>query len=75
MRLDQATLQSVGWYAGIVLLIGQFAAHIALGVGFDKLFLGITGIMVLAPMYGREFVVELVKAVRGANDGNGPRDD
>jgi hypothetical protein len=30
--------------------------------------------MVLAPMYGREFVVELVKAVRGANDRGGPDD-
>lgn len=74
MRLDQATLQSLGWWAGLVLLVGQGAAHIVAGVGFDKLFLGITGIMVIAPMYGREFIVELVKAVRGVNDRGGPPD-
>jgi len=74
MRADQETLQSIGWYAGLIFLVGQFAARVFLDVPLDKLFLGITGVMVLGPMFGPAFVVALVKAVRGVNDGGGPDD-
>lgn len=64
---DVRTLQSLGCYLGMILLIGQLGLR-AVGVPFDKLFLGISGVLVLAPMFGPDFVVALVKAVRGGRD-------
>lgn len=72
MGADTRTLQSVGCYLGMVLLVGELALRALAGVPFDTLFLGITGILIFGPMFGPDFVVAVIKAVRsgGANDRN-----
>lgn len=77
MGTDTRTLQSLGFYLGIALLIGQFGARVALGVAFDTLFLGITGILILGPMFGPDFVIAVIRAVRGSSGPNdrSPADD
>lgn len=67
-QIDAKTLQSLGFILGVTLLVGQFGLRALAGVPFDTLFLGITGVLVLTPMFGPDFVVELVKAVRGGRD-------
>jgi hypothetical protein len=71
MGTDPRLLQSLGFYLGLLLLIGQFAARVALAVPFDTLFLGITGILIFGPMFGPDFVVAVIRAVRGSS---GPND-
>lgn len=70
---DVKTLQSLGCYLGMVLLVGQLGLR-AVGVPFDKLFLLISGILVLAPMFGPDFVVAVIQAVRGGGRGRGHDD-
>jgi hypothetical protein len=72
---DAKTLQSLGFILGVALLLGQFALRWLAGIPFDTLFLGITGVLILGPMFGPDFVVDLVKAVRGGrNDREGNAD-
>jgi hypothetical protein len=71
---DARTLQSLGCYLGMVLLVGQLVLR-ALGIPIERLFLFGTLVMIFAPMFGTEFVIALVKAVRGARDDEpGPND-
>jgi hypothetical protein len=71
MGTDPRLLQSLGFYLGIVLLIGQFGFRYLAGIPFDTLFLGITGVLILGPMFGPDFVVALIQAVRGSGESNG----
>lgn len=62
------TLQSLGCYLGMVLLIGEVAGAFA-HVTFPTIVYGITGILIFAPMFGTDFVITVIKAVRsGADD-------
>ena len=67
MRLDRKTFQSLGFYLGAVLLVGQLGARTA-GIPFngpfDWIFLGGCFVLVIAPMFGRGLVIELIRAVR-----------
>lgn len=77
MGADTRTLQSLGCYLGMVLLVGQLGLRAFLGTPFDTLFLGITGILIFGPMFGPDFVVAVIQAVRGSSgpNGGGPADD
>ena len=74
MRTDTRLLQSLGFYLGIVLLIGQFAFRVLGSIPFDTLFLGITGILIFGPMFGPDFVVAVIRAVRGSAADGGSTD-
>lgn len=71
---DPRTLQSLGCYLGMVLLVGQFVLR-AFGIPFDKLFLGGSFVMVLGAMYGPDFVIELIRAVRRGEYGRERRNE
>lgn len=75
MGTDSRLLQSLGFYLGIVLLLGQFGFRYLAGIPFDTLFLGITGILILGPMFGPDFVVAVIRAVRGSGASNGRGSD
>lgn len=70
MGTDPQLLQSLGFWFGLVLLVGQFAFRMLAGIPFDNLFLGITGILILGPMFGPDFVVAVIRAVRGSSAAN-----
>lgn len=67
---DTRTLQSLGCYLGMVLLVGQLLLRAFASVPFDTLFLGITGILIFGPMFGPDFVVAVIRAVRGSGAAN-----
>jgi hypothetical protein len=46
------------------MLVAQTGAFLA-GRGVDKFLLGLTAILVLVPIFGPEFFLALVRAVRG----------
>lgn len=73
---DSETRKSLAFYFGLILLAGQFLARVVLGVPFDLFFLSITAALVLGVLFGPSFVIEFLKAVRGAKGAsNGKRDD
>lgn len=76
MGTDTRMLQSLGCYLGMVLLVGQLVLRAAFAIPFDTLFLGITGILIFGPMFGPDFVVAVIRAVRGSGgtDGRGRSD-
>lgn len=77
MGNDPRLLQSLGCYLGMVLLVGQLVLRAIANVPFDTLFLGITGILILGPMFGPDFVIAVIQAVRrgsGGPDDRSPTD-
>lgn len=67
--------ESIAWYLGLSLLVGQIAAHIALGVSFYAIAMIITGVVIIVPLFGTDFVIELVKALRGGSASEGGSED
>lgn len=67
--------ESVLFWLGLTLFSGQLCFHWLGGVPLDWPPLVITGAMVLAPVFGKDFFLELVRAVRGTGDGSGDGDD
>lgn len=59
---------SLAFYVALFLLFAQFAANAIGHVPFNTLFLIITGAVVLATLFGSQFVVDLARAVRGSRD-------
>lgn len=67
MNLDVKTFRSLGFYLGMVLLVGQLILR-GLGVPFsgpfDWILLGGSFLLVLTPMFGTEFVLALIRELR-----------
>lgn len=66
--------QSVAFYIGTFTFAGQLGFHWLKGVSIDPYSLVITGALILVPLFGKDFFIELVRAVRGARGGNGDGD-
>lgn len=72
------TQQSLGFYFGIILLCAQIIADAVFDAGFFLPAMLITGALILAPLWGPEFVIEFFKVVllaaRGIDSAD-PKDD
>lgn len=73
MRPDIRTLQSLGCYLGMVLFLGEVAGAF-LGVRFPSFVYLITGILIFAPMFGTDFVITVIRAVRSGANSRGTDD-
>lgn len=73
MNLDARTFRSLGFYLGMVLLVGQLVLRgfgIPFGGPFDWIFLGGSFVLVLTPMFGTEFVLALIRELRSDYGGD-----
>lgn len=72
------TQQSLGFYFGIIILSGQVIANAVFETGYFLPIVIITGALILAPLWGPEFVIQLFKvvflAIRGIDSAD-PKDD
>lgn len=71
--MKRKTRQSLGWWLGVILLVGQavpiLRGDVPAGI-YPILFLVGTLVLVLVPIFGSDFFLALVREVRGRSNVN-----